>query len=367
LLSVVGCELLNDYRQLSVRIFPMFFRHLKKMITLTFTVLFISFLVVNGSSKSVGFPTKIFPSCIHSNFKVCFLHISGGFRARNTNTPDSLLHRADVIASSKRRSKKVNRKQKLSDNVSVDKRQSGESTDSSEIFHLSDDRSPFSLPFGGTIAKIASRTPPITLGYLFTSVTVTVLAFFFNSNQWPSFLSFSWKSILKGQLWRLISGFFFLGPLDIFYPLTLQFIWQNMSQLEKLSYKEPEEFVTLLLFGCFSLVLVYSLIGLPMTFLGHNLGAYLLYIWSKLFEGMDVNFMDLFVLKSELLPYFFCLQSLLLEQQIPYGDIIGIIIGYLYSMFRQRNLLNAPSFFNSFFRQNLFLRKQYEKFRDDFE
>jgi hypothetical protein len=342
------------------------------MIVLTFTFL-LCILLANGTSRPVGFLKKTFPSCIRSNFETNFLRVRGGSRSsEKTCSADVFLDGPDFLASTKgtKGFKKVNRKQKLSDSCSIDSKQvtDDEEAIEAENIQISDDKSSVGVPFGGTVAKIVSRTPPVTLTYLFISLAVTVLAFFFNSNQWPSSLSFNWNSILlKGQVWRLISGFFFLGPLDIFYPLTLQFIWQNMSQLEKLSYKEPEEFVILLLFGCFSLVLVYSLIGLPMTFLGHNLGAYLLYIWSKLFEGMDVNFMDIFVLKSEFLPYFFCLQSLLLEQQIPYGDIIGILIGYLYSVLRKRNLLKSPSFLSSFIRRNLFLRTQYEKFKDDFE
>jgi Derlin-2/3 len=217
------------------------------------------------------------------------------------------------------------------------------------------------------VKQFFTRTPPITLFYLTTSITITCLSFFLNQNRWPSVLSFSWKDILLHfHFWKLFTGFFYLGSMDIFYPLTLQFIYQNMAQLEKLFCKNPEEFLFLILFGCTSLIGVYSVFGLPTNMLGHNLGSYLLYLWSKFFEGMDVNFMDLFVIKSEVLPFFFCLQSLLLEQQIPYGDLIGIFVGFVYYLLKQRGLIFIPSGFKNLF-QMKFLKGRYEKLKEEFE
>jgi hypothetical protein len=68
----------------------------------------------------------------------------------------------------------------------------------------------------------------------------------------------------------------------------------------------------MLLFGGFALISLYSLLGISTKFLGHNLATYLVYIWSRVFEGSDVNFMDILTLKSEMLPWFFCAQTFLL-------------------------------------------------------
>lgn len=219
-----------------------------------------------------------------------------------------------------------------------------------------------------TLSQFINRTPPITLVYLLISAFITILSFMFNHNQWPQFLMFNWNDILlRGCLWKLLSGFFYLGSLDIFYPLTLQFIHQNMSQLEKLFCKSPEEFFCLICFGCASLIVLYTVLGLPMGMLGHNLGSFLLYLWSKYFEGMDVNFMDILILKSEFLPYFFCLQSLLLERQFPYGDLIGILVGYFYYLLKERGYLQSPTFLKAFFAKNRFFSQRYAKLKDDFE
>lgn len=73
---------------------------------------------------------------------------------------------------------------------------------------------------------------------------------FFNRNQWPQVLLLDWEpTILKLQLWRLFTPFFYLGPLGLNFLLTAHFSWTYMSQLEKLHYREPHTFVMLLIFG----------------------------------------------------------------------------------------------------------------------
>ncbi len=66
-----------------------------------------------------------------------------------------------------------------------------------------------------------------------------------------------------------------------------------------------------------------------------------MYIWARIFEGTDVNVMDLFVTKSELLPWFFCLQTLVLEGELPVADFLGIVVGHLYHYLSKRKLLGT--------------------------
>ncbi|CAN0473423.1 unnamed protein product, partial [Discosporangium mesarthrocarpum] len=51
------------------------------------------------------------------------------------------------------------------------------------------------------------------------------------------------------QLWRIVSPFFYLGPLGPNFLITAHFAWTYMSQLEKLHYREPHTCVVMLLFG----------------------------------------------------------------------------------------------------------------------
>lgn len=82
------------------------------------------------------------------------------------------------------------------------------------------------------------------------SIGLTVLMAILNNNRWPEALLLNWEpTIYKLQLWRLITPFFYLGPLGLNSLLTAHFAWTYMSQLEKLHYREPHTFVMLLVFG----------------------------------------------------------------------------------------------------------------------
>eukprot|EP01038_Epipyxis_sp_PR26KG_P011578 gene11578-15505_t len=217
-----------------------------------------------------------------------------------------------------------------------------------------------------SVSGIWNKTPPMTQAYIASSVALTLLAFGLNKNNWPSILDFDLKSLLTLQVWRLFTPFLYIGKLDLYYPLTLQFVWQHMSQLEKMNYNKPEEFLVMLLFGGFALVTIYSILGISTKFLGHNLGAYLVYIWARVFEGMDVNFMDLFTLKAEMLPWFFCAQSLVLDGQFPFADLLGIVAGHLYYYLQGKQIVRAPQFLKDLFNKED-VKKRYAKFKDDFE
>ena len=104
-----------------------------------------------------------------------------------------------------------------------------------------------------------------------------------------------------------------------------------MAQLEKLYHNTPADFVMMLGFGArrdraraaaalltrapsrslqgaFMLLAVTAAMGSSPKVLGHNLSCMLLYIWARAAEGQDVNVMDLFTIKAELLPWFFAAQ-----------------------------------------------------------
>jgi Derlin-2/3 len=139
-----------------------------------------------------------------------------------------------------------------------------------------------------------------------------------------------------------------------------------MSQLEKLQYKKPAEFLTMLLFGVFSLLIGNTFFKLPPRTLGHNLSCFLVYVWSRTFEGGHVNFMEFFELQVELLPWFFAAQTYVLEGEVPYSDFMGIAIGHLYFVLKQRGIMKTPQFLQDQF-QRPSVMKQYEKVAVDFE
>ena len=220
-----------------------------------------------------------------------------------------------------------------------------------------------------SISDMWIKTPPITQAYVGSSMLLTLAVFLLNKNIWPELLNLNWGSVVsKFQFWRPFTAFLFFGPLGLNYVLTIQFVWTYMAQLEKLNYNKPEEFFMMLLFGAVTLIVGYAGLGFSTQFLGHNLSTFLVYIWARTFEGTDVNVMDLFCLKAELLPWFFCVQTYLLEGEIPFADILGIIVGHLYHYIFLEKKMKAivPSIVKDFFSSEV-MRKRYARFKDDFE
>lgn len=218
-----------------------------------------------------------------------------------------------------------------------------------------------------SLTSMMLKTPPITRYFILSSAVITILSSAFNGNRWPRFLHFEWTPFLfQFQWWRIVTAFLFFGQLDIFYPLTMQFVWQHMGQLERLNSKNPEDFVVMTVFGALALILLYPLLGISMKMVGHNLATFYVYIWARTFEGSDVNFMDFFTLKAELMPWFFCLQTFLLEQEVPLADLIGIVVGHIYYYLRNKGVLTVPAAVQEWFRQSA-VRKAYGPFQEALE
>ena len=153
------------------------------------------------------------------------------------------------------------------------------------------------------------KTPPLTKAYLTASFGAALLGYVTNKNDFPSILQLDWKPILTQlQIWRPLTAFLNFGPLGLGYLMTAQFVWTYMSTLERLNHSKPYDFWLMMFFGSASMVVGYSVMGLSPRFLGHNLSTFLVYVWSRYHEGMEVNMFELFNTRAELLPWFFLAQ-----------------------------------------------------------
>jgi Derlin-2/3 len=221
-------------------------------------------------------------------------------------------------------------------------------------------------PLLNSVTENYLKTPPVSRLFMTSTFLITLLSLIFNKNQWPEFLSMNWKAVSKLQFWRLFTGFLYFGPFGLNYLLTMQFIWQYLSQIEKLYFNQPERFLLLLSFGVSSLLFSYFIFNLSTPYLGHNLCAYLVYIWSRKFEGIPVNLMGLATVPAELLPWLFCLQSVLFDGTIPWTDFLGIIAGHLYLLSEKWNWINPPAGLVRWARKP-FVKNMYRRFSRDFE
>ena len=217
-----------------------------------------------------------------------------------------------------------------------------------------------------------AKTPPLTKLYLTCSAAATLYGYVCNNNQFPKFLSLEWgPTLTRLQLWRPLTAFFNFGPFGLGYLMTAHFVWTYMSTLERLSHKGPYDFWIMILFGQLSMVLGYPLLKLSPRFLGHNLSTFLVYIWARYHEGLEVNLFELFNTRAELLPWFFLAQTFLLEGEPPVLDFLGICFGHLYHYCKTVGILRAPPALVAWYQSDSPLatkmRLQYKQISSDFE
>jgi len=216
------------------------------------------------------------------------------------------------------------------------------------------------------------KTPPLTKAYLTASFGAAVLGYVTNKNDFPSILQLDWKQVLtKLQIWRPLTAFLNFGPMGLGYLMTAHFVWTYMSTLERLNHNTPYDFWLMMLFGAFSMVVGYTGMGLSPRFLGHNLSTFLVYVWSRYHEGLEVNMFELFNTRAELLPWFFLAQTFLLEGEVPILDFLGIVFGHIYHHYKTTNVLRTPKFviqwYNGDSKYARILREKYKSISTEFE
>jgi Derlin-2/3 len=87
-------------------------------------------------------------------------------------------------------------------------------------------------------------------------------------------------------------------------------------------------FVGLLVYAMIILLLISPLTSLP--FLGSPLSFSLVYIYSRLNPDIRMSFLGLFIFRAPYLPWVLLGFSLLLNSQVPVGDLMGIAVGHGY-------------------------------------
>jgi len=216
------------------------------------------------------------------------------------------------------------------------------------------------------------NTPPLTKAYLTASITATFVGYFTNKNNFPKYFCLEWKLFfLKLQIWRPITAFLNFGPLNIGYIMTAHFVWTYMATLERLSHEQPYDFWLMIAFGCVSMLIGYFFLNISPRFLGHNLSTYLVYVWSRYHEGLEVSMFELFNTRAEMLPWFFLAQTFLLEGEFPVLDLLGIAFGHIYHHLKITNVLQTPPFvidwYNGDGPHSKSIREKYKKISLDYE
>ncbi|ONK69776.1 uncharacterized protein A4U43_C05F26600 [Asparagus officinalis] len=151
------------------------------------------------------------------------------------------------------------------------------------------------------------------------------------------------------QVWRLFTCFFFLGNFSINFGIRLLMIARYGVQLEKGPFdKRTADFLWMMIFGAFSLLVLSVIPFFSSGFLGISLVFMMLYVWSREYPNAQINIYGLVSLKAFYLPWAMLAMDVIFGSRLG-PDLMGIIAGHLYYFLTVlyplsggRNLLKTP-------------------------
>jgi Derlin-2/3 len=128
------------------------------------------------------------------------------------------------------------------------------------------------------------------------------------------------------QYWRLLTTFFYFGPLSLDLLYHIFFLQRYSRLLEESSGRSTAHFLWLLAFASTLLLCIAPMFS--MAFLGSALSSTLIYIWSRKNPDTMLSFLGLLVFKAPYLPWFMLGFSLLMHGTMPKDDMCGIVVGH---------------------------------------
>lgn len=153
----------------------------------------------------------------------------------------------------------------------------------------------------------------------------------------PIYVLLSPSLVLKEhQYWRLLTNFFFVGPISAHCVMEIQWIHLISSHLEaQYFHRKPLDYIFLLL------VTISVLLGLRFTsvvdvpYLSYMLGTVLTYIMSRLFHDMQVAVFFVLPLPMRLLPFVFMILNTMVSgmSNEMLGNLIGHTLWYFLEVF----------------------------------
>ncbi|KAF1983410.1 putative ER-associated proteolytic system protein Der1 [Aulographum hederae CBS 113979] len=148
----------------------------------------------------------------------------------------------------------------------------------------------------------------------------------------PFQLFYSFRAVYnKSQYWRLITTFFYFGPLSLDLVFHVFFLQRYSRLLEESSGRSPAHFSWLLAYASVFLLCISPLFSI--AFLGQGLSSTLVYIWSRKNPDTRLSLLGLLVFRAPFLPWVLIAFSLIMHGAVPKDEICGIVIGHIWYFF----------------------------------
>ncbi|KAF5830261.1 Derlin [Dunaliella salina] len=171
----------------------------------------------------------------------------------------------------------------------------------------------------------------------------------------PYNVYFNTKLIFKkGEVWRLLTNFFFFGNLGLDFVFHMFFLLKYCKSLEEGSFRgRSADFLWMLLFGGIMLVAFAPFVNIQ--FLGSSLTFMMVYVWGRRHQYVNLSFLGIFTFTAPYLPWVLLGFSLMLGSS-PVVDLLGMAAGHAYYFLEDvyprmtgRRLLKTPGFIKAMF------------------
>ncbi|CAM9458785.1 unnamed protein product, partial [Hapterophycus canaliculatus] len=140
-------------------------------------------------------------------------------------------------------------------------------------------------------------------------------------------LFFSWPLICRGQVWRLVTSFFYFGTLDVHFLFHMYFLVRYSRLLEEGDFRgRAGDFVWFLLF-CASLM-IGAAPYLGMSFLGRPLAFMMVYVWGRRNEHVRMNLLAIFPFTAPYLAWVLLILSAVFGSPLEV-DLVGALAALL--------------------------------------
>ncbi|KAK9819602.1 hypothetical protein WJX72_000162 [[Myrmecia] bisecta] len=132
----------------------------------------------------------------------------------------------------------------------------------------------------------------------------------------------------KGEVWRLLTNFFFFGSLGLDFVFHMFFLVKYSKALEEGSFRgRSADFMWMLLFGGTLLTIIAPFVNIQ--FLGSSLTFMMVYVWGRRHPYVNLSFLGIFNFTAPYLPWVLLAFSFVLRSS-PVVDLMGMVAGHAY-------------------------------------
>ncbi|CAM9939603.1 unnamed protein product [Ascophyllum nodosum] len=141
-------------------------------------------------------------------------------------------------------------------------------------------------------------------------------------------LFYSWPLICRGQLWRLVTNFFYFGSMDLYFLFHMYFLVRYSRLLEEGEFRgRTGDFLWFLLF-CAS-IMTLSAPFVEISFLGRPLAFMMVYVWGRRNEHVRMNMLGMFPFTAPYLAWVLLGFNVVMHSPLN-ADLLGIAVGHVY-------------------------------------